>query len=144
MRILLLFGLVSLAWTSPCLARSDPRFQIEAVLSDSAKGWDAGNLDRFMACYERGPATTYVSAGEVTHGYDDIKAKYSSRFAKPGSRSTLSVKVLVFRPLGFAYAYVIGQYILRKDDLKGSEVTGLTTLLFHKTQGGWRIAADDS
>ena len=32
---------------------TDPRAAIEAALADSAAGWNAGELDRFVAIYAR-------------------------------------------------------------------------------------------
>lgn len=136
------------AWAAPAAADAKtanaPRQAIQAVLDDSARGWNTGDLDRFMACYERGAATTYVSSGKVVIGFDAIRATYGARFAGgKGTMGTLSLAIIGLRAIGTDHAYVIGRFHLRGLNA-GTDIEGLTTLLFRRSGGTWRIVADHS
>ncbi|MDQ0008194.1 uncharacterized protein (TIGR02246 family) [Luteibacter jiangsuensis] len=116
---------------------------IKQTLDASAAAWSSGDLKTFMECYERAPGTRYVSAGGVVEGYEAIEAMYASRFQKPGaSLGKLTLELIDVKPLGTQYAFVIGRYHLKPDT--GAEVSGLTTLLFHKVGSRWLISSDHS
>lgn len=122
------------------------RAAVQSVLDASAAAWSAGELDRFMECYERVPGTTYVGGGKVVHGYDAIRSMYADRFGGGDrmSMGTLTLQIVDFRQVGPDHAYVIGRFHLERDVAHGGAASGLTTLLFHRTSAGWRIAADHS
>jgi uncharacterized protein (TIGR02246 family) len=120
--------------------------QVQAVLNDSAAAWSAGDLDRFMTCYEPAPTTTYLSGGRFVHGYDAIRAMYAERFGG-GSKAAmgeLTLEIVDFRLLGNDYAYVIGRYHVHRDAASGGDASGPTSLVFRRTGQGWRIIADHS
>lgn len=120
---------------------------ITRALSDSAAAWSAGDLNRFMTCYEDDPATSYVSGGgRLVTGYRAIRDMYAQRFGG-GSRAAmgaLSVDVESLRLLGPDYAYVVGRFHVHRAAADGGDATGLTTLLFHHRAGRWLIVADHS
>jgi uncharacterized protein (TIGR02246 family) len=120
------------------------RTAVSAVLDDSAKGWNTGDLDRFMACYDHGASTTYVSGGKVNIGFEAIRATYRTRFAsRPDAMGKLTLSILNLRLVGADHAYVVGRFVLHRPGSAG-DVEGLTTLLFRRTGAGWRIIADHS
>jgi len=116
---------------------------IQQTLDASAAAWSAGDLKSFMWCYERSPATRFVGASGMVVGYDAIEAMYASTYKKPGaSLGKLRLEVLDVKGLGTDYAFAIARYHLKPDT--GAEVTGLSTLLFHKVGGHWLINSDHS
>ena len=120
--------------------------EIQAALDASAAAWSAGDLDRFMTCYEDAPATTYVSSTRFVQGYQAIRAMYAERFgggdqAKMGQ---LSLEILDLQLLDQRHAYMVGRFHLRRQAAVGGDASGLTTLLFTQTARGWRIVADHS
>jgi uncharacterized protein (TIGR02246 family) len=119
---------------------------VQAVLNASAAAWSSGDLDRFMACYEKAPTTTYVNATHLLHGYDAIRAMYAERFGGGTSAAMgqLTLEIVDFRMIGDANAYVVGRFHLHRDAAHGGDATGPTTLLFKRTPTGWRIIADHS
>lgn len=121
------------------------RSAIEAVLDASAAGWNAGDLGRFMACYQDAPTTSYVSGTRFAQGFPAIRGMYGERFA--GGRAAmgeLALEILDLRMLDARRAYVVGRFHLHRDAAAGGDVSGLTTLLFDRTPAGWRIIADHS
>ena len=122
------------------------RAAVQAALDASATAWNAGDLDRFMTCYERAATTTYVSGTRFVQGYDAIRAMYAERFGG-GARAAmgqLSLEIVDFRMVGDAHAYVVGRFHLHRDADHGGDASGPTTLLFNRTPTGWRIIADHS
>ena len=115
---------------------------ITRALADSAAGWNAGDLDRFMAVYKRSPDITYISGGEVVRGFDAIRARYAGRFAGSGDKGRLAIDILDVRPSGPGYVYAIGRYHLHRS--AGADLSGITTLLFEHAGTGWLIIADHS
>lgn len=116
---------------------------VKQTLDASAAAWSAGNLKTFMECYEHSPTTRYVSASGTIEGYEAIEAMYAARFKNPGGGfGKLTVDVIDVKELGSQYAFVVGRYHLKPDS--GPEVSGLTTLLFHKVGGRWLINSDHS
>lgn len=120
------------------------RAAVQAALDRSASGWNTGDLDRFMAVYEPGAATIYISGDTETRGFDGIRAVYAQRFtgAARGALGELSIRFLDFHLLDPAHAFAVGRFRLRRAGR--ADVTGLTSLLFHRTPAGWRISADHS
>jgi uncharacterized protein (TIGR02246 family) len=122
------------------------RTEVQAALNESAAAWSAGNLDRFMTCYENAPTTTYLSGNHFVHGYDAIRAMYAERFGG-GSKAAmgdLTLEIVDFRLLGTDFAYVIGRYHLHRAAEAGGDASGPTSLVFRRTPQGWRIIADHS
>uniref|UniRef100_UPI0035CA3A1E YybH family protein n=1 Tax=uncultured Sphingomonas sp. TaxID=158754 RepID=UPI0035CA3A1E len=117
---------------------------VEAAMRDSADGWNAGDLARFMAIYSDAPDTSFVTKTGVIRGKAVMAERYRTKydFADAGKRGVLSFATLDFRLLDPMHALYIGRYALRATD--GSIQSGMTSLVFRKEPGGWRIIADHS
>lgn len=138
--------MVTAAVPGAAVAAEPARTAVQSVLDASAAAWSAGELDRFMECYERGPGTTYVGSGKVVHGYEAIRSMYAGRFGS-GDRAAmglLTLEIVDFRQLGPDHAYVIGRFRIERDAAHGGPASGPTTLVFKRTRAGWRIIADHS
>ena len=138
--------MIATAIPGAAVAAEPARTAVQAVLDASAAAWSAGELDRFMQCYERGTGTTYVGGGKVVRGYDAIRAMYAARFGG-GDRAAmgaLTLEIVDFRQLGPDHAYVIGRFRLDRDQAHGGPASGPTTLVFRRTGASWHIIADHS
>ncbi|MEG3177485.1 SgcJ/EcaC family oxidoreductase [Sphingomonas sp. RB3P16] len=129
---------------APSAAVAAPQAGVEAAMADSAAGWNAGDLARFMAVYSDAPDTSFVTKTGVLRGKAVMAERYRTKydFANAGKRGVLTFVTLDFRLLDRAHALYIGRYTLRAGD--GSEQSGMTSLVFRKEPGGWRIIADHS
>jgi len=121
-----------------------PETAITNAMEDSAKGWNAGNLDRFMRIYSDSPAPTFVEKDGVIVGKAAIAARYQPRFTPDGAagRGTLAFEMLSFRLLDPRHALLVARYRLQIAGEK--DRTGPTSLVFLKEPEGWRIIADHS
>ncbi len=121
------------------LAAAARQGAIAAAMAASAAGWNAGDLDAFMAVYA--DDAVYVTAKGVVRGRAAIAARYAPSFQGGGNiRGRLEFEPLVERPLGPDRRLFVARWTLR-----GREVqTGLTTLVFERRGPAWKIVADHS
>jgi len=129
--------------------QQNPRAAIETGMADSAAGWNGGDVDRFLAIYSDDPATSFVGSSGVNRGKFGIRAQYLKSYAgqfgpesSAATRSALTFTFEDFRMIGADHALLIAHWSLAKpgEAAKG----GMTSLLFRKEAGGWKIIADHS
>lgn len=132
--------LIALALVAAVPALSGPQGQVMAAMEASAAGWNAGDLDRFMAVYA--DDATFVTRDGVVRGKAAIADRYRASFAGGGNtRGKLGFEPVAFRTLGPAQQLLIARWKLTggvKDE------SGMTTLLWERRPAGWRIVADHS
>lgn len=140
----LAFGVAMLAIAAPSVAQSPDQREVEAAMADSAAGWNAGNIDRFMNVYASDARTSFVTSDGLLRGKAAMTARYKARynFDDGSKRGVLTFRTLDFRRLGNNHALYIGQYLLTYPG--GKTQTGPTSLVFVKQARGWKIIADHS
>jgi uncharacterized protein (TIGR02246 family) len=131
-------GAALLAPALVAAAPAGPQAAVEAALADSVAGWNAGDLDRYMAVYAAD--ATYVAPDGLVQGKAAIAARYRPAFAGPHAK--LDLRVLAIRTISEAHELVFAQW--RLTDAAGAVKQGPTTLLFERRKEGWRIIADHS
>ncbi|MFO0635748.1 MAG: SgcJ/EcaC family oxidoreductase [Nannocystaceae bacterium] len=118
------------------------RRAIEGLLAQQAAAWNAGDLDGFMAAYERGDALIFTSGGEIRRGWQTTHDRYVARYGGAGGAhqmGSLTFEVLDVRALGSDGAMVLGQWTLTETPKAGS---GIFSLALVRTTAGWRIVHD--
>ena len=137
---------VMLGLLAPALvaaAPASPRASIEAALADSAAGWNAGDLDRFVAVYA--PDAIFVTRTGLVRGRAAIADHYRASFMGGRNvRGRLSFALLATRTLGTMRLLVFARYHLTPSEAGGKVEEGPTTLLFERRKECWRIVADHS
>lgn len=113
---------------------------IAAALDASAAAWSRGDLAAFMSLYEKSADIRYINPQGMTQGYDGIQAMYAARFGKDQPMGDLAISIIEVSLVGADYAFVTGRFTLKQAN--GELASGLTTLLFHRTDGQWRIVSD--
>ena len=113
--------------------------QIELVLAEQARAWNRGDVDGFMEGYAKIPTLRFASGSTVTYGWQETLERYKQRYANPTAMGTLSFSELETTILSTDSAVVFGHW--RLTNVKG-DPHGLFTLVFRKTDAGWRIIAD--
>lgn len=129
---------------TPALAHPPQKHAVERAMSDSAAGWNAGDMGRFMAIYSTDPMTSFVTADGLVRGKAAMAERYRKRydFGDAAKRGTLTFKTLDFRLLDRTHALYIGRYTLSYPT--GKAASGPTSLVFRLEKGKWRIIADHS
>lgn len=135
---------LALLLATPVLAHPPEKHAVEAAMTASAAGWNAGDVNRFMAVYSDAPETSFVTSEGLLRGKAAMTARYKARYAfdDAAKRGTLTFKTLDFRLLDPTHALYIGQYTLTYSS--GKTLSGPTTLIFRKEGANWRIIADHS
>lgn len=130
---------------APAVSAPVARAEIEAVMRDSAAGWNAGDLDRFMGVYADDPGTSFLTVDGLIRGKAAITARYAPSFRTGGNaRGTLDFEFLDFRMAGPDHALLSARYRLTPAKAGGMVEQGPTSVLFERTAAGWRIVADHS
>ena len=141
-----LFALACLAAACTSTASSyrdrDQSEAMEVVLRTQESAWNRGDLERFVAeGYERSPALTFYSGGEISRGFDTLLERYRKRYQEGGREmGKLSFTEVETLLLGSDCGILRGRW--RLDFLKDPAVGGLFTLVMERTSDGWRIVHD--
>jgi len=140
----MLAAAVAIVWAAPILAASPEQIAVEAAMAESAAGWNAGDVDRFMAVYSPGEETSFVTKEGLLRGKAAMTERYRTRydFDNAAKRGVLTFVTLDFRLLGPAHALYIARYTLTYAD--GKTQSGPTSLVFAREAGGWKIISDHS
>ncbi len=110
------------------------------LMNHSAKDWNEGNLDAFMALYDTA-STFMLPNGPV--GIAGMKENYQKSFFNGKMpKQNLRYEEMVVRPLGKDYALLTGKFVLFGNELK--EKSGRYSLVFVHRKNGWKILHDHS
>lgn len=123
------------------LFAATPEDEIRKVLDDQTAAWNRGDIPAFMAGYLESESTTFVS-DTVTRGHAKVLARYLQRYPTREKMGTLDFSGVEVKLLGPGYASVLGRFHLARAAEAGGDATGLFTLVFEKTPGGWKIILD--
>ena len=116
---------------------------ILAAMTDSAAGWNTGDLDRFVAVYA--PDATYVTTKGPVRGKAAIADRYRPSFANgSNARGRLTFADTGFRAIDRTHELMWAQWILQPADPAAKTDRGWTTLVFERRPDGWKIISDHS
>ena len=111
------------------------------VLLAQERAWNAGDIDGFASGYKNSPDTLFIGS-HISRGHDELLNEYHKNYPNRDAMGTLSFSELEVHPLGETYAVVIGKYHLDRNKKAGGNADGLFSLVFEKTDAGWKIVVD--
>ena len=140
MKYLILVGsFIAISWSNGRQISKNAKSIID-LMNQSAKDWNEGNLDAFMALYDT--ASTFMLPNGLV-GIAGMKENYQKGFFNGKMpKQNLRYEEMVVRPLGKDYALLTGKFVLYGNDLK--EKTGRYSLIFVQRKNGWKILHDHS
>ena len=112
---------------------------VRAVIEAQAAAWNRGDVDGYMEGYAKDETTTFVSGDTITRGWQTVLDRYKSRYDTREKMGTLSFSELEFKPLSEFYMMVVGRWQLTR---AADTPHGRFTLIFRRTNAGWRIVHD--
>ena len=115
--------------------------ELVKVLTAQERDWNNGNLNAFLESYKKSPETTFVS-GSVQHGWEQMAAHYRASYPNKDTMGTLSFAELEPRLLDERFAVMTGKYSLERGKKFGGNASGYFSLVFEKTDAGWKIVLD--
>jgi uncharacterized protein (TIGR02246 family) len=113
---------------------------IKVLLAQEA-AWNKGDLTGFASSYKDAPDTLFITH-QVSRGYAGLVDEYKHDYPTRAAMGTLAFSDLEVRPLGENFAVVIGKYHLDRSKKEGGPAEGLFSLVFEKTDKGWKIIID--
>jgi len=130
--------LTALLFILPLTAQ--PR-EVAAVLDAQAAAWNKGDLEAFASTYDNSPSITFYGKS-LNRGYAEVLARYKKSYATREAMGALRFEIVEFRVLGQDHALVLGKFFLTRTAAGGGDATGQFTLVFKKTNQGWKIVHD--
>jgi len=112
---------------------------IRAVLNSQAAAWNRGDIEGYMNGYDRSPNTEFVGSDSLTRGWQEVLDRYKKRYDTREKMGALTFSDLEITMLSKNAALVLGRWRLKR---ASDEPHGTFTLLFRKTNAGWRIVHD--
>ena len=112
---------------------------VRAVIEAQAAAWNRGDIEGYMDGYERAETTTFISGDTVTRGWQTVLDRYKKAYDSRAKMGTLAFSELDVKPLSPFYALANGRWQLTR---AGDTPHGRFTLLFRRTNAGWRIVQD--
>jgi ketosteroid isomerase-like protein len=114
---------------------------VRAVLDAQAAAWNKADIDGFMAGYWKDEKLTFISGGDITHGWEPTRERYIKKYQADGKdkMGKLSFNELHVETLSPTAAMVHGRFELVRGDKTD---WGRFTLAFRKFPEGWRIFHD--
>ncbi len=114
---------------------------VRQVLLVQVEAWNKGDLEGYMQGYWHSPDLTFFSGGTVTQGWQPTLERYRKRYQSGGNEmGHLDFQDLQINMLGAKSAVATGKWQLTMRD--GRKPHGLFTLIFLKTEQGWKIVHD--
>jgi uncharacterized protein (TIGR02246 family) len=136
---LLTLGLITSAAAQDNSKNAKSISAIRAVLDAQAAAWNRGDIDAYMDGYDRSPDTVFVSGDRVTRGWQTVLERYKKTYDTREKMGTLTFSDVEVTMLSKDAALVLGRWHLKRSK---DEPHGRFTLLFRKTNAGWRIVHD--
>lgn len=139
-----------LSFASPLALRAqDPQLHtasptelaIIKVILAQEKAWNQGDIDSFVQAYKDSPDTLFLS-GNINRGFAGMAESYHHQYPSRAAMGTLGFSELEVRPLDEHFALCIGKYHLDRSKKEGGNADGLFSLVFEKTDKGWKIVVD--
>jgi ketosteroid isomerase-like protein len=115
---------------------------VATIIHEQQAAWNRGDIEGFMTTgYWRSPDLTFFSGGSDTRGFDPVLARYMKRYKSEGKETgCLAFTKLEVVVLADDAALARGRWDLDFENEK--DVGGLFSLVFRRTEHGWRIVHD--
>jgi ketosteroid isomerase-like protein len=115
------------------------RRDILALIKQQQDDWNAGSTEAFMRGYVKSDSLRFASGDTVYYGWAATMERYRRAYPDRAAMGVLTFSDLDIKILGPDAALVFGKYMLQRE---ADRPWGLFTLLFLKTDAGWRIVHD--
>lgn len=112
---------------------------VRAVIEAQQAAWNRGDIEGFMEGYAREETTTFVSGDSLRRGWQTVLDRYRAAYDSRAKMGTLSFTELEFKPLSPFYIMASGRWQLTRE---ADSPRGRFTLIFRRTNAGWRIIHD--
>lgn len=113
--------------------------EIAVVLYNQVRYWNEGDIEKYMAGYDHSDSLRFASGGNLSKGWENTLERYKRGYPDKTAMGALSFSNIDITVISKDAALVFGKWELQKEK---SNPWGLFTLLFRRTEDGWRIVHD--
>lgn len=139
---LLLFATCALpAQETQLKTASRQELDIVKVMLAQESAWNRGDLDGFAQAYKDSPDILFIT-NTINRGFAGMVDAYKRDYPSRAAMGNLNFSGLEVHPLDENYAVVIGKYHLERGKKDGGNADGMFSLIFEKTDKGWKIIVD--
>ncbi len=131
----------SLLAQNPLHTASKAELDVVKVLLAQEAAWNRGDIDSFAQGYKNSPDTLFITR-QISRGWAGMVQEYKLEYPTKASLGTLGFSELEVHPLDESVAVCIGKYHLDRTKKDGGNAEGLFSLVFEKTDKGWKIVLD--
>lgn len=147
-RFAVLFTLLGALLTAPVYAQEDPlhtatrdELDVAKVLVAQEDAWNRGDLQGFVQGYKNSPDTLFITR-QISRGWKGMLQEYKMEYPNKAAMGTLVFSELEVHALDANFAVCVGKYHLERARKEGGNAEGLFSLVFEKTDKGWKIILD--
>jgi ketosteroid isomerase-like protein len=112
---------------------------VRAVLDAQREAWNRGDIDGYMDGYARSPDITFISGDSINRGWQTVHDRYRKNYDSREKMGTLTFSDLETTVYSNNLAVMIGRWHLQRAN---DAPHGRFTLIFRRTNQGWRIVHD--
>ena len=113
---------------------------VRGVLATQQAAWNRGDLDGYMAGYEKSPDLVFTSGSKIRRGWQETHDKYKAKYGTDASTmGKLAFEILGVQQLGADGAIVLGRWVLTDTPNAGS---GVFSVALRRTANGWLVVHD--
>ncbi len=139
--LLLTVTLSARAQNSQLKTATQQELDVIKVLLAQEAAWNKGDLETFIQGYKNSPDTLFITR-QVFRGVDGMLEEYRHNYPTKAAMGALAFSELEVHPLDENFAVVIGKYHLERGKKEGGNADGIFSLVFEKTDKGWKIIID--
>jgi uncharacterized protein (TIGR02246 family) len=126
---------------NPLHTATREELDVVKVLVAQEDAWNRGDLAGFASGYKDAPDTLFITK-QVSRGFAGMLNSYKQNYPDRTAMGTLVFSELEARSLDDNFAVVIGKYHLERTKKGGGNADGIFSLVFEKTEKGWKIVVD--
>ena len=141
MRYIFILFMAGYSSCQTALMKTDAKNEILTVLMEQQRAWNDGQLEKYMNGYWLNDSLRFASDGNVSYGWKEALQRYRKGFPEKKAMGKLTFSKIEITILSTDNALVFGKWELERET---DQPWGLYTLIFRKTQGGWKIVHDHS
>jgi ketosteroid isomerase-like protein len=129
------------AQSTPLKTASQQELDVIKVLLKQETAWNRGDIDAFAEGYKDSPDTLFIN-NQIQRGYSGMKDAYHRNYPNKEAMGQLTFSELEVHPIDEKVAVCVGKYHLDRSKKNGGNAEGLFSLVFEKTEAGWKIVVD--
>jgi len=112
---------------------------ILTVMNTQQKGWNRGNWNMYMSGYKKSGKIRFAGKGKCIYGWETLMKNYQKGYPDKSVMGVLTFSQQDITILSSTSALVFGKWHLKQEK---DELRGLYTLIWEKTDKGWKIVHD--